>query len=105
MPIYDSSYIYITSASTLREKITRVDAVIDALMTSALKAAATDQIQEYTLNDGQTTIKEAYRGAEAVLKSVEGFERIRNKYISQLNGRVMRLVDGKNFRGGFYGSR
>lgn len=99
MVYFDSAYKYIDCASTLREKITKIEAIISALEDTALKAAANDNITEYSLNDGQTIIRTVYKGADAVLRSIEAFEKIRQMYINRLNGRVMRLVDGKNFTG------
>lgn len=95
---FDSADIYVQSGTTLRAKILKIDAIIAALETSALKAAAKNSIQEYTLNDGQTTIRTAYRSAAEVSASITAFEQIRERYVNKLNGRVVRLVDGKNFR-------
>jgi hypothetical protein len=64
MVYYDSASKYIDCASDLRDKITRIETIISALEDTALKAAANDNITEYSLN-----------------------------------GRVMRLVDSKNFTG------
>src|SRR3990167_65447 len=95
---YDSAQIYIDSATTLREKIVKIDLIIIALETTALKAASTDEISEYWLDDGQTKIKTVYKGADSVLKSIMAFESIKQMYINRLNGRVMRLVDSKNLK-------
>ena len=94
---YDSADIYIDSATSLTDKITRIDTVISALLTTATKAAANDNISEYWLDDGQTKIKTVYKGADAVFKSIEAFERLKTYYRNKLNGRVVRLVDRKNF--------
>lgn len=99
MVYYDSAYKYIDCASDLRAKITRIDEIISALEDTALKAAGNDNITEYSLNDGQTIIRTVYKGADAVLNSIIAFEKIRQMYINRLSGRVMRLVDGKNFTG------
>lgn len=95
---FDSADIYVDSAADNRAKIVRIDAIITALETSALKAAAKNAIQEYTLNDGQTTIRTAYRNTDEILNSIAAFERLKQMYVNRLNGRMMRLVDGKNFR-------
>lgn len=100
MVTYDSADIYIQCGTTLREKITRIDAIIEALEATALKAAANDNILEYSLNDGQTVIRTVYKGADAVLRSIMAFERIKQMYVNRLNGHTFRLVDGKNFTGG-----
>ena len=97
MITFDSADIYIESQATLRAKITAIDAIISALEATALKAAATDNITEYWLDDGQTKIKTTYKGADAVLRSITAYERIKQMYVNRLNGRVVRLVDSKNF--------
>lgn len=98
MIYYDSAAIYIDSASTLREKIVKVSAIITALEDTALHAAANAGIQEYWLDDGQTKIRQSYRSSKEVEASITGFETIRQRYINKLNGRMVRLVDYKNFR-------
>jgi hypothetical protein len=97
MTVYDSASIYIDSRTTLRAKITAIDAIIAALEVSALKAAAGESIEEYWLDDGQTKIKTIRRTSEQIAKSILSFEQIKQRYVNQLNGRVFRLVDGKNF--------
>lgn len=99
MVTYTSGAEYIQSKTSLRAKITAIDAIIDALMTTALKAAESDEIEEYWLNDGQTQIKTIYKGADAVMRSIRSYEQMKQYYIIQLNGRSVRLVDSKNFTG------
>lgn len=96
---YDSAAIYLESCTTVRAKIVAIDAIIAALMLTAAKAASTDNIEEYWLDDGQTKIKTLYRGTAAVFESINAFEKLKQMYINQLNGRIVRLVDGKNFIG------
>jgi len=98
MVIYDSAYIYIDSATTLAEKIDKLDTIITALEDTALKAAANDDIEEYWVDDGQAKIKTTYRSAMAVINSIQAFERMRQMYINKLNGRVSRLVDSHSLR-------
>jgi hypothetical protein len=105
MAVFDSADIYIQCTTDLRERIVRIDAIIDALETTALKAAATGNISEYSLNDGQTQIKTVYRSPKDVQASIDAFEMIKQRYINRLNGRVVRLVDSKNFPGNRNGNR
>lgn len=98
MVIYDSAYIYVDSCTSIKEKIVRLDAIITALEDTALKSAANDDIKEVNLDDGQTKIRTEYKGTDAVLKSIEGFIKLKNYYVNKLNGRVTRLVDSKSFR-------
>lgn len=97
MVYFDSCSIYVTSATSLRAKIDRMQAVIDMLEETALKSAGNEDISEYSLDDGQTKIKTVYKSASAVADAIETFERLKQKYINQLNGRAVRMVDSKNF--------
>ena len=98
MVIYDSEGLYIESATSLADKICKIDAVIAVLFTTVLKAAGTDNFTEYVLDDGQTKIRATYKGADSVLKSIKVLETMKNYYVNQLNGRSFRLVDSKSFR-------
>ncbi len=96
---YDSAAIFIQTAKCLEDKITKIDLIITALEDIAITGAGTDNLDEYELNDGQIKIKTSYRGVDAIAKSINEFERIRQRYVNRLNGRITRLVDGKNFQG------
>jgi hypothetical protein len=99
---FDSAYVYVSSGTDIRDKICKIDAIINALFDVALKAAANDNITQYSLDDGQVKINTTYKGTDSVYKSIEAFRRLRNEYINQLNGRVMRMVDSKSFTGRRY---
>jgi len=94
---YDSADIFVQSKPTLKGKIAAIDAIITALETSALKSAATGNLDEYWLDDGQTRIKTIYRSVDDVADGIVAFMKIRQIYVNRLNGRVVRMVDGKNF--------
>jgi hypothetical protein len=96
---YDSEKIYIDSACSLKDKIKRVDAIILALYDAALASVGDEGIKEYWLDDGQIKIKKVYSGSASILMAIKNYEAIRQMYISKLNGRVVRLVDGKNLTG------
>lgn len=105
MVVFDSADIYINSKKTLKEKIAALDAIIDTLLTTCLKAASTGNVTEYNLDTGQTKIKTIYRSATDVSNAIIAFEAVRNYYINQLNGgRRLKLVDSKNFTGPYYGT-
>lgn len=97
MVIYSSADKYIESCTTVRAKIAAIEAIQAALLSSALKAAAKGSVSQYSLNDGQTIISATYRNASEIHKSWRAFESIKQIYVNQLNGRGVRLVDGKNF--------
>lgn len=90
--------VYIESAKDVKDKIRRIDAIINGLTSAALKAAATGNISEYMLDDGQTKISSTYRNPLEVQRSIMAFETIKQQYINQLNGYTIRLVDSSNFR-------
>lgn len=98
-PVYfDSEGLYIASCTNIRAKIAAIDAIIDALLVTAADAATKDNIEEYSLNDGQTIIRTLYRGTDGIYKSIASFEKLKIYYQSKTTGRMVRLVDGKNFR-------
>jgi len=96
---YESELIYIQSRTTILAKITAIEAIISALETTALTAASTGNIDEYSLDDGQVKIKTTYRNVTQIAKSIQDFETIRQRYINHpsINGRYIRLVDAKSF--------
>lgn len=98
MVVFDRCGLYIESCTTLQAKIAAINAIIDALEIQALDAIATNNITEYQLNDGQTIIKEVYRGSDNIAKAINEYEAIKQRYVNRLNGRVIRGVDSKNFR-------
>lgn len=97
MITFDSAGLYIQSKKTLQDRILAIDAIIEALELTALNMAGKDDIQEYHLNDGQTIIKTIYKGSVGVASAIDDFERIKQRYVNRYNGRMVRLVDGKNF--------
>ena len=99
MVIYDSSYKYVTSCADLRTRIARIDAIITALEETVLLAATNATVTDYMLDDGQTKISETYRDPAAVAVAINAYERIKERYINKLNGRVFRAVDSKNLNG------
>lgn len=96
--IFTSEREYIMSCSDVRAKITAIDAIIDALLITAATASTDDNINEYWLNDGQTQIKTIYKGAHAIERSIQSFERLKQMYVNRLQGRVMVAMDRQNFK-------
>lgn len=94
---YDSCDIYIQSVPKARQRLARLEAVIDALEASLLKGAGKANFSEYWMDDGQTKIKTVYRNANDVIAAIENIEKLRQIYINRINGRRIRLVPGKNF--------
>lgn len=95
--IYQSAKDYLGTSSSIKDRIQKIDAIIDALLMSAITAAENDHITEYQLNTGQTVIKANYKGAKALKDSIHAFETMKQYYVNQLSGRMTRLIDGKSF--------
>lgn len=94
---FDSEAIYIQSRTTKAAKLTAIDVLIETLEDLMLVAATTANIEEYQLNDGQTTIRTKYRDPMQIEKTIQILERRRQRLLNQLNSRIVRAVDSKNF--------
>lgn len=99
MATYVSASQYIESCTSIKGKIAAIDAIIDALLLTAAKSAESENISQYSLNDGQTIISTTYKGTQSVVASIAAFRTLRASYAQMLTGRVVRLVDSKNFPG------
>lgn len=94
---YNRAGLYLETKTSVREKITAIEAIIDALIVEAANATSNEGISEYWLDDGQTKIKTVYRSAEEIMKGVRAFEQMKQVYVNRFNGRVSRLVPAKAF--------
>lgn len=103
MVFFDNCNLYIESKTTIAGKIAAIDSVITSLYSALLKAANNEDVSEYQLNDGQTIIKQVNRGVKGITQSIQALRIIRQDYINQINGRVFRGMDSKNFRNGYGG--
>lgn len=91
--IYASERLYLESAATLQDLITRLRQVRDCYLTQMAKAAVKGDIAEYTLNDGQTIIRVKQRGIDEMADAMHKIERTLQTYANQFNGRVMVAKD------------
>lgn len=96
MNYIDSSTMYINSVSDARARITRIDAIIDGLMDSALVAVQSGHINEYFLDDKQTVIKCSYRNASEIMKDIQAYEQLKGLYARRINGSKFTLVDSRS---------
>jgi len=88
---------YVDSCTTLKQKIAAINAVQDALLTTAMKAVEVGHITQYSLNDGQTIIQETYRNSKEITDAYNGFEVIKQMYVNRMAGRLTRLMHNTNF--------
>ena len=80
--------LYIESAESLEEQLTRIDAIIDALFIQSLDAAGHADKKSYMLDDGQVEIKTEYYTPDAIAKAILVWKRFRQEIYNKLNGRV-----------------
>lgn len=90
---------YVLSAKSVVERIKNIDTLIDMMLLSSLEAqqGKDPSIKEYQMNDGQMTVRTEYRNYDDLIKGIESLERIRNRYLSMLNGRkiLLRNIKGR----------
>lgn len=100
MVVYNSASIYISSKCDARAKIKAIDTIIDTLLATALEMAGanTAMFTEYDLDSGQSKVKCMYRSPMEIMNAVTTMQTIKEHYVNEINGRVMHLIDGKNFR-------
>ncbi len=96
---YTDEGIYLESCTTNQAKLVAINTIIDRLMAAAAGGAGNEGISEYWLDDGQTKIKKVYRSTASIFSAIQTFEQLKEMYINKINGRVVRLVDHRNFIG------
>ncbi len=101
MVVFDSLDVYVTSAKSNLERIQKIDNIINLLLDVAVKMAAQQVYSEYTLDDGQSKISTVYRDTASVERAILAFESLKMMYINRTNGRMVRLVDSRNFVRGY----
>jgi len=88
---------YVHSADTLKQKISRVDQAIDKLEALLVDMPDREHIQQYSLDDGQTSISAGYKSSKDVEASIHKLERLRQRYIRRLTGGSSVLRDNDTF--------
>lgn len=99
MALYDSEALYITCSTSTQERLSRIESVIIALENQALIAATDSNISEYSLNDGQVTIRTAYRNPSDIAKAIDVYEAMYNRIFNRCSGlNIVKLKDSRSFR-------
>ena len=102
MQTFSSEAVYISSSSSLKEQISKIDAIIDALLTSGLESAGSATYDSYELDDGQSKIKTSYRSPTAIYNAIWFYRKYREDLVNRLNGRVFVFRNAKAVNGGRY---
>lgn len=84
--------LYIESATSLQERLARIDAILLALENRMIDSGAgTSNKESYSLDDGQVKISTQYRSIEEIANAITAFEKLRERILNKLNGRGMVL--------------
>ena len=98
--IYNSLTTYFAeTGDDLVARITRMKAVRAAMEDALLTGAGMGDIQQYTLNDGQTIINATQRDPKEIMKTITGLDYLISRLETQINGRVTSTVNNKMLMG------
>ena len=90
---------YITNSSGILDRYNRILAIIIALENQQIASVTNSDIDEYQINDGQTTIRTKYRSADMIARAIDTYDKIANRLHAQMTGqRVMRLADAESLQ-------
>lgn len=90
---YDKSVILQSQTQqTARDRVATINTIIDGLLAAQIAIAVDPTKQEYSLDDGQTKIRVVYKDLAAVASAIIVWERTKQMYLNQYNGRMSRLV-------------
>jgi len=85
------------TCTTRKERIAKIDIIIDALLDASVIGAGSSCVVEESLDDGQTKIKSIYRSMSEVETAIHRFTRLQTKYANMCKGRSTRLRDRDSF--------
>lgn len=91
---YISISQYIENECTLKGKIKAIDNLIDAFELKLLDTVGSANYSEYQLDDGQMKVKTTYRSPKDVMAAITELEKLKQRYVNRLNGRVTVLRGG-----------
>jgi hypothetical protein len=90
---------YITNTPNKATRYLRILSIIDALEIQQLAVISNSDIEQYTLNDGQTVITTKYRSPDTIAKAINEYEKIAIRLHAQITGqRIMRLADAQDIQ-------
>lgn len=91
---YQTVSQYVECKSTLREKIIAIENIILAMELKLLESVDSANYSEYSMNDGQMTVKTLYRSPKDVTAGIQGLEILKQRYVNRYNGRKTVLRGG-----------
>ncbi len=102
--VYTNIPAILQSCSTIQSRIAMLDQILNGMETAMLTATSTGQFESYKIDTGQTKNEVIYRSLPELQKAYQALLQTQQFLYARLNinrqGRITRLVDGKNFIGG-----
>lgn len=92
---YNTCVDYIKCAQDIKDKIDRIDAIIEALEDAELNLALNNgERSEYSFDDGQTKIKEVFTGHASIENAINALTKRKNRLVNSCIGYRYGLQDG-----------
>lgn len=85
---------YVSEQTTVKDKITALNNVIDKLELSLLDVADSSAYKDYSMKDGQMEVKATYNSIDDVVKQIEKLTKLKVYYQNKLTGRISILRSG-----------
>jgi hypothetical protein len=98
MIIYSELDANLETCASIQAKITKLDAIIDALFTTALRLVAKGDKIEYQIDTGQTKQRVVYASVDSVRLAISEYEKLRQMYVNKIIGNQYRNIDQRNLR-------
>ena len=95
--IFSSIADYLGTCQSNDAKIIAIDAIIDSMLTAAATAAESGHLDEYQYDDGHVKIRTKYRSVSQIVTAINSFNQLKQLYINRKTGRMIKLMDDKNF--------
>jgi hypothetical protein len=101
--VYTSIPEIIQSCTSIKDQLAMIDMILMNMLVAINTATASVTFEEYSLDTGQTKNAVKYRSMSELQSAYRSMFETRRMVQSQLNinrqGRIVRLVDGRNFIG------
>ena len=85
---------YIGSVSTNKERIAAIDTIISSLLLAQTSEALNNGLKEYWFDSGLGNQKVVQLTPAEISKAIFEYEKLKQYYINQINGRVFRFRSG-----------
>jgi hypothetical protein len=92
--VYNNPVDYYTNAGAdIKARVNRLTTIIYNLEGMMVNVGEGGNIQNYSFNDGQSTINTNYRTLNDILTAIKGFEILRERLLNKIKGNITILRD------------